>query len=51
MRKKLFANENYVAKTPKNIVDMDRQKLQEEKDKLALLEKQRGTSFSFETFV
>lgn len=38
-REKLLANENYVAKAPKNIVDMDRQKLQEEKDKLALLEK------------
>ena len=38
-KKKLFANDNYVAKAPKNIVNMDRQKLQEEKDKLALLEK------------
>ena len=38
-REKLLANENYVAKAPKNIVDMDREKLQEEKDKLALLEK------------
>lgn len=38
-REKLLANEKYVAKAPKNIVDMDRQKLQEEKDKLALLEK------------
>ena len=38
-REKLLANENYVAKAPKNIVDMDRQKLQEEKDKLVLLEK------------
>lgn len=38
-REKLLANENYVAKAPKNIVDMDKQKLQEEKDKLALLEK------------
>ena len=38
-REKLLADENYVAKAPKNIVDMDRQKLQEEKDKLALLEK------------
>ena len=37
--KKLLANENYVAKAPKNIVDMDREKLKEEKEKLALLEK------------
>ena len=46
-REKLLANENYVAKAPKNIVDMDREKLKEEKEKLALLEKQRVTSFSF----
>ena len=38
-REKLLANENYVAKAPKNIVDMDREKLKEEKEKLALLEK------------
>lgn len=38
-REKLLANENYVAKAPKNIVDMDREKLEEEKEKLALLEK------------
>lgn len=38
-REKLLANENYVAKAPKNIVDMDREKLNEEKEKLALLEK------------
>ncbi len=38
-REKLLANENYVAKAPKNIVDMDREKLKEEKKKLALLEK------------
>ncbi len=38
-REKLLANENYVAKAPKNIVDMDREKLKEEKAKLALLEK------------
>ena len=38
-REKLLANENYVNKAPKNIVDLDRKKLQEEKDKLqALLE-------------
>ena len=38
-REKLLANENYVAKAPKNIVDMDREKLKEEKEKVALLEK------------
>ena len=38
-REKLLANENYVEKAPKNIVDMDREKLKEEKEKLALLEK------------
>lgn len=38
-REKLLANENYVAKAPKNIVDMDREKLKEEKEKLTLLEK------------
>lgn len=38
-REKLLANESYVAKAPKNIVDMDREKLKEEKEKLALLEK------------
>lgn len=38
-REKLLANENYVAKAPKNIVNMDREKLKEEKEKLALLEK------------
>ena len=33
-RKKLLANENYVAKAPLNIVEMDRKKLEEEKEKL-----------------
>ena len=33
-REKLLSNENYVNKAPKNIVDMDRQKLEEEKKKL-----------------
>ena len=33
-REKLLANENYVNKAPKNIVDMDRNKLEEEKRKL-----------------
>ena len=33
-REKLLANENYVNKAPKNIVDLDRKKLEEEKRKL-----------------
>ena len=33
-REKLLANENYVNKAPSNIVEMDRQKLKEEKKKL-----------------
>lgn len=33
-REKLLSNENYVNKAPKNIVDMDKQKLEEEKKKL-----------------
>ena len=33
-REKLLSNEHYVNKAPKNIVDMDRQKLEEEKKKL-----------------
>ncbi len=33
-REKLLANENYVNKAPKNIVDLDRKKLEEEKKKL-----------------
>lgn len=36
-REKLLANENYVNKAPADIVEMDRKKLQEEKEKLALL--------------
>ncbi len=36
-REKLLANENYVNKAPKNIVDMDRAKLKEEKEKLEIL--------------
>ncbi len=39
-RKKLLSNENYVNKAPKNIVDLDREKLKEEEAKLELLEKQ-----------
>ena len=35
---KLLRNENYVKKAPQTIVDMDRQKLAEEKKKLAELE-------------
>ena len=37
-REKLLSNENYVAKAPANIVEADRLKLQEEKEKLRLLE-------------
>ena len=33
-REKLLANENYVSKAPKNIVELDRKKLEEEKIKL-----------------
>ena len=33
-REKLLANENYVNKAPANIVELDRQKLEEEKQKL-----------------
>ena len=33
-REKLLSNENYVSKAPKNIVDLDRSKLEEEKKKL-----------------
>ena len=36
-REKLLANENYVNKAPANIVEMDRQKLAEEKAKLDIL--------------
>ena len=36
-REKLLANENYVNKAPANIVEMDRKKLAEEKQKLAEL--------------
>ena len=39
-REKLLSNENYVNKAPKNIVDLDRQKLQEEKEKLQSLKAQ-----------
>ena len=38
-REKLLANPNYVNKAPKNIVDMDRTKLVEEKKKLEELTK------------
>ncbi|MBP3765558.1 MAG: valine--tRNA ligase [Bacilli bacterium] len=37
-REKLLSNENYVAKAPANIVEQDRIKLKEEKEKLKLLE-------------
>lgn len=36
-RKKLLANENYVNKAPANIVKMDKDKLKEEEEKLAIL--------------
>ena len=36
-RKKLLSNENYVNKAPQNIVELDKQKLKEEEDKLAIL--------------
>ena len=39
-REKLLANENYVNKAPKNIVDMDREKLKEEQEKLLSLQSQ-----------
>jgi valyl-tRNA synthetase len=38
-REKLLSNENYVNKAPANIVEMDRQKLEEEKKKLEELTK------------
>ena len=38
-REKLLSNENYVKKAPANIVEMDRQKLAEEKQKLEELTK------------
>lgn len=37
-RGKLLSNENYVNKAPQNIVELDRKKLEEEKEKLRLLE-------------
>ena len=36
-REKLLSNENYVNKAPKNIVDLDRKKLEEEKIRLEQL--------------
>ena len=36
-REKLLSNENYVSKAPANIVENDRNKLAEEKEKLAIL--------------
>ena len=38
-REKLLSNENYINKAPKNIVDMDKEKLKEEKKKLEELRK------------
>ena len=39
-RKKLLSNENYTTKAPANIVELDRQKLKEEEEKLKILEAQ-----------
>lgn len=39
-REKLLQNENYISKAPANIVSLDREKLAEEQEKLALLESQ-----------
>ena len=36
-REKLLKNENYINKAPKNIVDLDREKLKKEKEKLSIL--------------
>ena len=36
-RKKLLSNENYVNKAPKNIVDLDRKKLEEEENRLSII--------------
>ena len=36
-REKLLSNDNYVNKAPQNIVEMDRQKLKEEKEKLEIM--------------
>ena len=40
-RKKLLANENYVNKAPKHIVEMDREKLKEEMTKLLELTREQ----------
>ena len=40
-REKLLANESYVKKAPSKIVDMDRQKLEQEKKKLEELTKKQ----------
>lgn len=37
-REKLLSNENYVNKAPKNIVELDRKKLDDEKERLKYLE-------------
>ncbi len=41
-RQNLLANDNYVNKAPKNIVELDRTKLKEEEEKLANINKQLG---------
>ena len=38
-REKLLSNENYINKAPKNIVELDKRKLEEEKIKLEELTK------------
>lgn len=38
-REKLLSNENYVTKAPSHVVDIDRKKLEEEKERLQLLKK------------
>ena len=39
-RKKLLSNENYINKAPEKVVNMDKQKLKEEQEKLETLKKQ-----------
>ena len=39
-RQKLLSNENYLNKAPQNVVELDRQKLKEEQDKLEKLKEQ-----------
>ena len=39
-RETLLANENYVTKAPQHVVELDRQKLKEEQEKLSILKDQ-----------